>query len=123
MAGGRTEVAAHVMGHAVLAGPRGLPAEGDVFYENRGDGSFFLTDPETMINWFAGVGLGGLMKRSLTTPGKPVFALINVDLPPSARAGEVRAVLGELERMVADEASDLAIYASARVGEQVGCAA
>ncbi len=69
------------------------------------------------------IGLGGVlgatMKRSLTTAGNPVFVLINIDLPPSSTPGQVRKVLRDLERVAAEQASDLAIYVSGRIGEQV----
>lgn len=66
-----------------------------------------------------GFALTQAMRLSLTTPGNPVFVLVNVDLPPSATGDQVDEVLRGIEALTEDKASDLAIYVSARSGEQL----
>ncbi len=64
------------------------------------------------------LGLGATLPRSLTTPGNPVFALINVDLPPSADPEATEAVVAGLERVIAQAGGEHVIYLAGRVGEQ-----
>ena len=65
------------------------------------------------------LSLAAVMKKSLTTPGNPVFAFIDVDLPASTDVEVTRSLVRDLERFTAEEAADLTLYAAGRVGEQV----
>lgn len=63
-------------------------------------------------------GLGSTMRLSLTTEGNPIFAFVNLDLPPSADPDATRAAVRRVEDLVGREADGMAIYVSSRIGEQ-----
>lgn len=68
------------------------------------------------------LGLGAVMRRSLTTPGNPVYAFINIDLPAASDPESTRAVLRGVESWLMARAADDMLYLTSRVGEQVSAA-
>ena len=66
----------------------------------------------------ASFGLSLTMKRTLTTPGEPLFAFIDVDLPPTVDAARTQAVVEQIEQRVAQDGADLVHFMRARIGEQ-----
>jgi multidrug efflux pump subunit AcrB len=85
-----------------------------------------LTHPRT--RWIALGGLGlafggvvaltGLMRTTLTTPGLPYYALVNLDLPPSATLAQTRAALESVEARIRSEGAPLTAWYAATAGRQ-----
>lgn len=64
------------------------------------------------------ISLAGLMKLSLTTPGRPVFAFIEVTMAPSAGTSSTRAVLQDVENRALKEVTPLLRFVRSTVGVQ-----
>lgn len=61
---------------------------------------------------------GIVMKKSLSAPGRPVFAFVDIDLPPSSSMSQTSEVLADVERWIGEEGKGLVIYAHGTIGRQ-----
>lgn len=72
-----------------------------------------------LILFVAGsIALAGVMRLSLTTPGRPVFAYIELTMAPSAGKSTTREALAEVERAALAEAEPLLRFIRSRTGMQ-----
>ena len=71
-----------------------------------------------LVGFISILGLTQFMRTTLTTPGKPVFTFVNVDLPPGADPAQTRAATQRIEALANTEAKSLVLYISSRIGEQ-----
>ncbi len=65
------------------------------------------------------LALAATRRIELTTPGEPVFALVDVSLPPGADAQKTEHLVRELERSISEEHSELLLFVRSRLGEQL----
>ncbi len=66
----------------------------------------------------ASISLASVMRLSLTTPGRPVFAYIELTMSPSAGKATTRAALIDVERQAMEEAGPLLRHIRSRTGMQ-----
>jgi multidrug efflux pump subunit AcrB len=64
------------------------------------------------------ISLAGVMRLSLTTPGRPVFAYIELTMAPSAGTSTTRAALQDVEKQALAEAEPLLRFIRSKAGVQ-----
>lgn len=65
------------------------------------------------------LSLAATRRVELTTPGEPVFALVDVDLPEDADARATTAVVREIEARAAAEGQEFVLFVRSHIGQQV----
>lgn len=84
-----------------------------------GPGGRYLALAALTVGLAGTLSLTTVMRRTLTTPGNPLFLDVDVDLPAGSDADATEGVVAELERFVAARAGDDVIWMNARIGSQV----
>lgn len=67
--------------------------------------------------------LGSTMDKTLTTPGKPTFVLVDVDLPDTASLDDTERTLLDLERFVQQDIGDGVTWMRSLAGQQANARA